>query len=159
MEGHPPGGEGRHPPVGGRHSPTLHGGWASMHGGQRPISPQVLTKLSRPPSFCHQCTPAVFLGLINTCGNRNGPGCPLPAGFPSLSRQSIVHKLVSTRAGYGRFLVESYLGKIFTSQVTSKPFEVKRRRREMELKRAAIFIPVWFQCLLSRKRLLVENIY
>ena len=43
-----------------------------MHGGQRPISPQVLTKLSRPPSLCHQCTPVVFLGLINTCGNRNG---------------------------------------------------------------------------------------
>ena len=32
----------------------------------------VLTKLSRPPSLCHQCTPAVFLGSINTCCNRNG---------------------------------------------------------------------------------------
>ena len=31
-----------------------------------------LTKLSRPPSLCRKCTPAVFLGLINTCGNRNG---------------------------------------------------------------------------------------
>ena len=36
---------------------------------------RVLTKLSRPPSLCHQCTPAVsalscsiLLGLINTCG-------------------------------------------------------------------------------------------
>ena len=70
-EGHPPGGEARHPPIGGRHSPTLHGGWAPMHGGQRPISPQVLIKLSRPPSLCRQCTPAVFLGSINTCCNRN----------------------------------------------------------------------------------------
>ena len=43
-----------------------------MRGVQRPISPQVLTKLSRPPSLCRKCTPAVFLGLINTCGNRNG---------------------------------------------------------------------------------------
>ena len=33
-----------------------------------------LTKLSRPPSLCHQCTPAVFLGSINTCCNRNGAG-------------------------------------------------------------------------------------
>ena len=49
MEGHPPSGEARRPPIGGRHSPTLHGGWASMHGGQRPIPPQVLTKESRPP--------------------------------------------------------------------------------------------------------------
>ena len=24
--------------IGSRHSPTLHGGWASMHGGQRPVS-------------------------------------------------------------------------------------------------------------------------
>ena len=46
-----------------------------MHGGQRPISPQVLTKLSRPPSLCRQCTPAVFLGSINTCCNRNDPAC------------------------------------------------------------------------------------
>ena len=38
MEGHTPGGEARRPPIGGRRSPTLHGGWASMHGGQRPIS-------------------------------------------------------------------------------------------------------------------------
>ena len=50
-----------------------------MHGGQRPISPQVLTKLSRPPSLCRQCTPAVFLGLINTCGNRNAPPAQLKA--------------------------------------------------------------------------------
>ena len=32
----------------------------------------MITKLSRPPSLCHQCIPAVFLGLINTCCNRNG---------------------------------------------------------------------------------------
>ena len=31
-----------------------------------------LTKDSRPPSLCRQCTAAVFLGLINTCCNRNG---------------------------------------------------------------------------------------
>ena len=49
-----------------------------MHGGQRPISPQVLTKLSRSPSLCHQCTPVVFLGLINTCGNRNASPSPPP---------------------------------------------------------------------------------
>ena len=59
--------------------PPAYGGRASMHGGQRPISPQVLTKLSRPPSLCHQCTPVVFLGLINTCGNRNAlPPTHLP---------------------------------------------------------------------------------
>ena len=58
--------------IGGRHSHTLHGGCASMHGVQRPISPQVLTKDSSPPP-CHQCTPAIFLGLIDTCGNRNAP--------------------------------------------------------------------------------------
>ena len=40
------------------------GGWVDL----------ILTKLSRPPSLCHQYTPAVFLGLINTCGIRNGPG-------------------------------------------------------------------------------------
>ena len=85
-EGHPPGGEARHPPIGGRHSPTLHGGWAPMHGGQRPISPQVLTKLSRPPSLCHQCTPVVFLGLINTCGNRNA----LPPAISALLLSSLV---------------------------------------------------------------------
>ena len=73
MEGHTPGGEGRHPPVGGRHSHTLHGGCAFVHGVQRPISPQVLTKDSRPPSSCHQYTADVFLGLINTCDNRNAP--------------------------------------------------------------------------------------
>ena len=39
MEGSPPGVH------------TLHGGCASMHGVQRPISPQVLTKLSSPPSL------------------------------------------------------------------------------------------------------------
>ena len=38
MEGHTPGGEARHPPIGGRRSHTLHGGCASMHGVQRPIS-------------------------------------------------------------------------------------------------------------------------
>ena len=61
--------------------PPAYGGRASMHGGQRPISPQVLTKLSRPPSLCRQCTPAVFLGSINTCCNRNDPpyrGSPPP---------------------------------------------------------------------------------
>ena len=47
-----------------------------MRGVQRPISPQVLTKDSRPPSSCHQCTADVFLGLINTCDNRNGSGPP-----------------------------------------------------------------------------------
>ena len=39
------------------------GGWvdlASMHGGQRPISPQVLTKLSRPPPV-HSRTAAMHL--------------------------------------------------------------------------------------------------
>ena len=40
------------------------GGWVDL----------ILTKLSRPPSLCHQCTPAVFLGSINTCCNRNGQG-------------------------------------------------------------------------------------
>ena len=33
-------GEARHLPIGGRHSHTLHGGCASMHGVQRPISQQ-----------------------------------------------------------------------------------------------------------------------
>ena len=43
-----------------------------MHGVQRPISPQVLTKLSSPPSLPPSLrTPAVFLGLTNTCCNRN----------------------------------------------------------------------------------------
>ena len=66
--------------------PPAYGGRASMHGGQRPISPQVLTKLSRPPSLCHQCTPVVFLGLINTCGNRNAlpPTHPPHPGFCTL---------------------------------------------------------------------------
>ena len=36
----------------------------------------MITKLSRPPSLCHQCIPAVFLGLINTCCNRNVPTLP-----------------------------------------------------------------------------------
>ena len=31
----------------------------------------LIPKDSRPRSLCHQCTAAVFLGLINTCGNRN----------------------------------------------------------------------------------------
>ena len=73
--------EGRHPLVRPRPPPTargghtLHGGCASVHGVQRPISPQVLTKDKRPPSLCRQCTAVVFLGLTNTCCNRNGWGC------------------------------------------------------------------------------------
>ena len=43
-----------------------------MHGGQRPISPQVLTKDRRPPLLCRHCIVSVFLGLTNTCCNRNG---------------------------------------------------------------------------------------
>ena len=39
--------------------PTLHGGWAYLHGGQSPISPQLKTNVLPPP--------AVF-----SCGNRNG---------------------------------------------------------------------------------------
>ena len=35
-------------------------------------TPQVLTKDKRPPSLCRQCTAVVFLGLTNTCCNRNG---------------------------------------------------------------------------------------
>ena len=61
------------PPRTARGGHTLHGGCASVHGVQRPISPQVLTKVSRPPSLCRLCTAAVFLGLINTCCNRNAP--------------------------------------------------------------------------------------
>ena len=38
--------------------PTLHGGWAYLHGGQSPISPQLKTNV--PPR------PAIF-----SCGNRN----------------------------------------------------------------------------------------
>ena len=38
--------------------PTLHGGWAYLHGGQSPISPQLKTNVLPPP--------AVF-----SCGNRN----------------------------------------------------------------------------------------
>ena len=38
--------------------PTLHGGWAYVHGGQSPISPQLNTNVLPPP--------AVF-----SCGNRN----------------------------------------------------------------------------------------
>ena len=40
--------------------PTLHGGWAYLHGGQSPISPQLKTNVLPPP--------AVF-----SCGNRNAP--------------------------------------------------------------------------------------
>ena len=36
--------------------PNGKGGWADL-----------LTKDSKPPSLCRQCTAAVFLGLINTC--------------------------------------------------------------------------------------------
>ena len=44
----------------------------------------ILTKDSRPPSLCRQCTAAVFLGLINTCCNRkastpNSPSNPPPS--------------------------------------------------------------------------------
>ena len=39
------------------------GGWADL----------ILTKDKRPPSLCRQCTAVVFLGLTNTCCNRNGP--------------------------------------------------------------------------------------
>ena len=38
------------------------GGWADL----------ILTKDKRPPSLCRQCTAVVFLGLTNTCCNRNG---------------------------------------------------------------------------------------
>ena len=37
----------------------------------------ILTKDSKPPPLCHQCTAAAFLGLTNTCGNRNAPECSL----------------------------------------------------------------------------------
>ena len=59
------------PPPTARGGPTLQGGWASVHGGQRPISPQVLTKDRRPPLLCRHCSVSVFLGLTNTCCNRN----------------------------------------------------------------------------------------
>ena len=46
------------------------GGWADL----------ILTKDKRPPSLCRQCTAVVFLGLTNTCCNRNAhpsyPSCP-----------------------------------------------------------------------------------
>ena len=74
MEDHTPGGGGRLPPIGGRHSHTPRGGWASTRGVQRPISPQVLTKLSRPPPVHSRTAACIFLGLRNTCGNRNGLG-------------------------------------------------------------------------------------
>ena len=46
-----------------------------MHGVQRPVSPQVLTKDSSPPPPATSALLIVFLGLINTCGNRNAlPG-------------------------------------------------------------------------------------
>ena len=78
IEAHPPGGEGRHPPGRRPPPPTAHRGYppsaegvASVHGGQRPISPQVLTKDRRPPLLCRHCIVFVFLGLTNTCCNRN----------------------------------------------------------------------------------------
>ena len=39
------------------------------------VGGQILTKDKRPPSLCRQCTAVVFLGLTNTCCNRNGWGC------------------------------------------------------------------------------------
>ena len=44
------------PPPTTHRGPTLCRGWASVHGGQTPISPQVLTKDSGPPPLSHQCT-------------------------------------------------------------------------------------------------------
>ena len=81
--------------------PPAYGGRASMHGGQRPISPQVLTKLSRPPSLCHQCTPVVFLGLINTCGNRNGCSLSLFAHTRNLQHSPcLVFSILSLPRGF-----------------------------------------------------------
>ena len=63
LEAHSPLTEGHHPPLaGGPPLPTHRGyspsaeGVASVHGVQTSISPQVLTKDSRPPPLSHQCT-------------------------------------------------------------------------------------------------------
>ena len=68
--------------------PTLHGGWAYLHGGQSPISPQLKTNVPPPP--------AVF-----SCGNRNGGNrndkyCCRPRGtgfhsLPATLGQSNLH--------------------------------------------------------------------
>ena len=65
---HPP----SHPIPVARVSYNGRGGWADLI--------LILTKLSRSPSLCHQCTPAI-LGWINTCGNRNGEPCSSTTGY------------------------------------------------------------------------------
>ena len=83
------------PPPTTHRGPTLCRGWASVHGGQTPISPQVLTKDSKPPPLCHQCTAATFLGLTNTCGNRNGlPPTPHLMLNSSLTHDNYIWKSV-----------------------------------------------------------------
>ena len=53
-------------------SHTAQGGSPTRRGGLDSIAvPQPRIAALLP---CHQCTPAIFLGLINTCGNRNAPG-------------------------------------------------------------------------------------
>ena len=130
MEAHPPwrvctpGGEARHPPIGGRRSHTLHGGCASARGVQRSISPQVLTKESRPPSSRRHCTVSLFLGLTNTCCNRNGPtfissgsrrhhNHPLPLFLSPLFVNSCKPNILS---------LLSYLFRSFTSKSLPSPY-------------------------------------
>ena len=72
------------PPHTARGGHTLQGGCASVHGVQRPISPQVLTKDRRPPLLCRHCTVSVFLGLTNTCCNRNDVSSSRGTGAISL---------------------------------------------------------------------------
>ena len=73
VEGHTPGGGGRLPPIGGRHSHPPRGGWASTRGVQRPISLQVLTKVSGAPfTEPPMCTAGWDLGY-DTCGNHSAP--------------------------------------------------------------------------------------
>ena len=137
MEGHTPGGEARHPPIGGRRSHTLHGGCASTHGVQRSISPQVLTKESRPPSSRRHCTVSLFLGLTNTCCNRNGRGGAGRSSLPGGTMRKL------TSRGFrkcGTFGVYDFLKGSYWLSKSSKISKKKMGRRRCQKKRTATIL-------------------